>query len=105
MRHVHLYLTDQKLTASDVSSALVEIADPYLLGIYLDIEQHKLEIFVRDCPQNTEKQKMRVIKYWLHRNKTECSWEVLANAVENMRGYGVVVERLRAKHIASQKPC
>ena len=82
----------------DVLSALEEITEPHNLGIYLGIKEHELEIFEKNYPRDIKRQKIEVMKYWL-RNNRDCSWEVLANAVEKMGGHGNLMERLRDKHL------
>ena len=66
--------------------------------MYLNIKPHKLVMFERDYPGNTDRQKTEVINYWL-RNCKDCSWEILAGAVEKMGGHGNLVKRLRDMHL------
>ena len=82
----------------DIDSALEEITDPHRLGMFLNIKPHKLEKFEKNYPRDIDRQKSEVIKYWL-RNSKDCSWEVLANAVERMGGHGNLVKRLRDMHL------
>ena len=85
----------------DILSALKEITRPHQLGIYLNIETYQLEKIETDHPR-IERQMTEVIKYWL-RNSTDCSWKVLASAVEKMGSHGNLVKRLRDMHLEAKK--
>ena len=73
------------------------ITDPQELGIQLDVPDHELDKFENNYPQNVDRQLIEVIKYW-QKNKNDCSWEALANAVERVGKYGNLVKELREKH-------
>ena len=100
--HIDLYcfvyfcLTEPRL--GEIVSVLKEITEPYQLGIYLDIETHELDKFEKNFPRNVDRQTIEVIKQWQH-NNMDCSWEVLANAVEKMGGHADLVRRLRDMHL------
>ena len=82
---------------SDLISDLKEITEPHELGIHLGIETYELETFEKNYPRDINRQKMEVLKIW-KRNSSDCSWGVLANAVEKMRKYGNLVKKLRDRH-------
>ena len=69
----------------DILLALKEVTRPYQLGIYLDIETYELDRIKVNHPHDVEQRMTEVIKYWLCNR--ECSWEVLASAVEKMGGH------------------
>ena len=82
----------------DVLLALREITEPHELGVHLGIETYKLKTFEKNYPRDINRQKMEVLEHWLH-NSLDCSWEVLANAVEKIGSHGNLVKRLRDKHL------
>ena len=82
-------------------SALTEITDPHTLGIHLGIEEYRLEIFENDHPNKVERQKSDVLNHW-KRNCGECSWGVLATAVEKMKKHRNLAQKLREKHIQGE---
>ena len=86
------------VSESDVNLNLEEVTEPFRLGIYLDIKPHVLKTIEKDCPQNTKKQKIEVINYWL-RNGKKCSWETIAKALEQMGDYGELVTQIRKKYL------
>ena len=90
-----IHLTGPQL--QDIILALEEVTEPYQLGIHLGIETHKLKMFEKNYPRDIERQKIEVIEYWL-RNSAECSWDVLASAVEKIGGHGNLERTLRDKH-------
>ena len=86
----------------DIVSALKEITDPYLLGINLGIEEYELKKIEQNFPRDVDRQMAEVIAFW-RRNSSDCSWGALASAVEKMGGHGILVKRLRDKHLEVQK--
>lgn len=73
------------------------ITKPHLLGIQLDVPAREWKMFEKNYPNDVERQMTEVITYWQN-NTADCSWEALANAVEQMGNYGNLVERLRKLH-------
>ena len=96
-KHAPIYISlGTELKVPNILLALEEVTDPYQLGTQLEIKPHHLKVFEHDYP-DIERQKIEVIDFWLN-NNVECSWEVLANAVERMERYGKVVDSLRELH-------
>jgi hypothetical protein len=78
----------------EILSAIKEITKPHKLGMHLHIPPHELEKIEENFPRDVDRQRTEVIKYWL-RNSSDCSWEALARAVEEMGGHRNLVEKLR----------
>ena len=86
-----------ELELRNILLALKKVTDPYQLGTQLGIATHYLQEFEYDYPKDIERQKIEVINFWLDNNE-DCSWEVLADAVKGMGGYGKIVDSLRELH-------
>ena len=93
---MHLYIYLEQRDLSSILLKLEEVTNPHGLGIRLGIKPHMLELIEKNHPQCTERQMTEVIRLWL-KNK-ECSWKVLADAVEKMNCHGKVVDSLRELH-------
>ena len=85
---------------ADVLAALTEVTKSYELGIQLKIDLAELDSIEKNHPQDIDRQKTEVIKYWL-RNSPDASWTTLANAVKRMGGYARLVGRLKSKEVKS----
>ena len=87
---------------ADFLVVLTEVTKPYQLGIQLKIDLAELDSIERNHPRDVDRQKIEVIKYWLH-NSPDPSWTTLASAVERMGGQAMLAETLREKEQSSDK--
>ena len=71
-------------------------AEWYHLGVVLEIPSAILNTIECDHHRDAQRCMTEVIYWWLQ-NAPECSWAKLAEAVEAMGGYRVLVEKLRQK--------
>ena len=69
----------------------------YFLGVQLDIKPSDLRQIKNDCNGDAAQCKTEVLDFWL-RNDQNPTWSKLAQAVEDMGGYGNVVQTLRANY-------
>ena len=86
-----------ELKVPNILLALKEVTDPYQLGTQLDIDTNHLKTFENNHPKCIDRQKIEVIKFWL--NNKECSWKILADAVEHMDCHKRVVDSLNELHL------
>lgn len=72
-----------------------------MLGIHLSIQPETIKEIEKNYERDVDRQRAEVITYWLD-NCENCSWEVLAKAVEKLGEYGNVVTKLRELERSSQ---
>ena len=58
---------------------------PYLLGVHLGIDTHKLKVIEQRNSKDIEQQKIEVINYWF--DNFNPSWKALADAVKSIGSY------------------
>ena len=67
----------------NVSNLLKPVTEWYNLGIQLDIPDYILSQIERSYPNDHSIQKSKMLSYWFN-NATEQSWNVIADALENV---------------------
>ena len=72
----------------------VNIKDYHKLGLYLNIEDNRLQRIKHENQLNPDQQLSDIIAYW-KRNGKDCSWGALATALEKVEGYANLVCTLR----------
>ena len=70
---------------------------PYLLGVYLGIDTHKLDDIEYRNSKSIEQQKIEVINYWFDEIHSNPSWKALADAVESIGSYDNLAKNLRLR--------
>ena len=94
---IFIFTIGQQLSRSDVISALKKVMKPYLLGVHLGIDPHKLKEFECCNSKDIEQQKIEVINYWF--DNFNPSWKALADAVKRIGSYNNLAKDLADMHV------
>lgn len=83
----------RKFKLSNILVQLKGINSPYMLGIYLDLDEDDVDVIVKEN-SDISQCVAKVIAHWM-KNNTSLSWGILADAVHNMGAHENIVKRLR----------
>ena len=74
------------------------MGDWYLLGVLLDIPAHKLDDIKAEYPRQAGRCTEMLSWYRWLKNDVNASWIKLLKALEDMKEYGVVADKIRQQY-------
>ena len=89
-------LQEYQLTLGNIQRELGPVTEWFILGVQLDVPTEAMRRFEQVRRGDVERCKIDVLDYWMHSSE-HVSWQGLACALSDVRGYDLIVRSLMRK--------